>query len=146
MSEEPHDESPEAAHVTRRGARSRDPEEQHPPLMREPGAPDTPEQPASGAQEAPPPPTLAPSDETHPEPQALAGEAPVEALLGLRDFLAIAPRRRSPGTTVASTAALQRWMHLRGYDVHGFYTAAQWQTFYAETMRYTGGGVIGRAT
>jgi hypothetical protein len=63
---------------------------------------------------------------------------PVEALLGWREFQAVAPRRRSDASTQASFSAMQRWMRLSGHDTHGFYTMADWQTFYADAMASTG--------
>jgi hypothetical protein len=62
---------------------------------------------------------------------------PVEALLGFRDFLAVAPRHDSASVMAAAQAALQRWMRAQGHDSNGFYTMAQWQEFYAATMRST---------
>ena len=62
---------------------------------------------------------------------------PVEALMGFRDFLAVAPRHGSTAVTVAAQSALQRWMRIQGHDVNGFYTMAQWQEYYAATMRHT---------
>lgn len=88
-------------------------------------------------QEAPSTQAPEPAAAEHPTDEPPA-EKPVEALLGLRDFLAVAPRRASTGTTVAAAQALQRWMALQGHDVNGFYTMAEWQGFYADTMRYTG--------
>ena len=98
--------------------------------------PETPEEPEEG-EPHPEHPIAAPGEEPHPEPHA-AVTAPVEALLGLRDFLAVAPRRRSASVTKAAHVALQRWIQLQGHDVHGFYTMAEWQGFYADTMSYTG--------
>lgn len=67
-----------------------------------------------------------------------AAEAPIEALLGLRDFLAVAPQRRSRASSAAAHAALRRWMTLHTQDSNGFYTLPQWQAFYAQTLAYTG--------
>jgi hypothetical protein len=69
-----------------------------------------------------------------PEPQA----PPVESLLGLRDYLAVAPRHRSDAVTKAAHSALQRWMERHGPGVSGFYTMAEWQAYYDEAMAYTG--------
>lgn len=77
-------------------------------------------------------------DAPHTEPaQHETAEAPVEALMGLRDFLAVAPRHQSAAVTEAAYAALRRWMQAARLDVNGFYTMAQWQTYYEETMRHT---------
>jgi hypothetical protein len=71
-------------------------------------------------------------------PAAQPQEPPVESLLGLRDYLAVAPRRSSASVTIAAHAAMQRWMHQHGYDVNGFYTMEQWQACYDEAMASTG--------
>lgn len=102
-----------------------------------PEEPDMPPSPGAG-EPHPEHPIAQPGEAPHPEPHATATAAPVEALLGLRDFLAVAPRRPSASVTSAAQAALRRWMRLAGHDVDGFYAMPQWQTFYAETMRYTG--------
>jgi len=93
--------------------------------------PNHPDKPDEGEEEHP----------AHPiaEPEATAAPAQVEALMGLRDYLAVAPQRRSAASTQAASAALQRWMRLHGQDTNGFYTMAAWQSFYDETMADTGG-------
>lgn len=78
------------------------------------------------------------------EPVDSAGEAPemqdapVEALMGFQDFLAVAPRFPSAAVTVAAHAGLRRWMQVAGVDVNGFYSMAQWQSYYDEAMSHTG--------
>lgn len=88
-----------------------------------------------------PHPSDAPASEGQPpETEGHKSEEPqsVEALIGWRDFLAMAPRRRSVASTTAAAAALARWMRRHGHDTNGFYTMDQWQTFYRDTMADTG--------
>jgi len=92
-------------------------------MSEEPESPDTEQDPSESPEEAPEQP-----EET----------APVEALMGLRDFLAVAPRRRSAASTQAANAALQHWMRRTGHDTNGFYSMAEWQGYYAEAMSSTG--------
>jgi hypothetical protein len=101
--------------------------------MREPAEHDTPEDMPSGQPETP-----GEGEETHPEPPSATTAAPVEALLGFREFAALAPRRRSAASTTAAQAALQRWMRTHGHDTNGFYAMTEWQTFYAEMLADTG--------
>jgi hypothetical protein len=118
-----------------------------------PSDPEPPEHPGSPYDD-PEHPQEAPVDPEHPdhvptphpeqppvEPEAQV-DAPVEALLGLRDFLSMAPRRRSEAGTAAAFAAMQRWMRLAGHDVNGFYSVPQWQTYYDEAMASTGTPVV----
>ena len=89
-----------------------------------------------------------PEEETPVEEPAAATPAPeeppeelkdsVEALLGLRDFLALAPQRRTAASTKAAEAALTQWMRRHGHDTNGFYTMDDWQTYYHDTMAHTG--------
>jgi hypothetical protein len=121
MSEHPSDQSdaaPEAPLPGRPGRRGRE----HPSDQLG-AAPEAPEEGES----------TPPIEGPEPEPQG----ATVEALMGFRDFLAVAPGRPSAATTSAAQAALRRWMRLSGHDIDGFYTMAQWQSFYADTMRHT---------
>jgi hypothetical protein len=76
--------------------------------------------------------------EAQAEPAAEPEDAPVESLLGLRDYLAVAPRHRSDAVTKAAHSALQRWMERHGPGVSGFYTMAEWQAYYDKAMAYTG--------
>src|SRR5262245_787763 len=82
------------------------------------------------------------SDVPDPAPRPALPESeeatPVESLMGLRDFLAVAPRRRSAASTQAANAALQHWMRRNGHDTNGFYSMAEWQGYYAEAMSSTG--------
>jgi hypothetical protein len=91
--------------------------------------PDKPEHPEEGEEAHPEHPIAEPAAHT---------EQTVEALLGWRDFMAVAPRRRSAASTAAARAALARWMRLHGHDTNGFYTMPQWQDLHAEMLRSTG--------
>lgn len=87
-------------------------------------------------------PSPAPGHAPQPQPHATPAP-PVEALLGIRDFLALAPRRARAASTVAAQAALERWMRLHGHDTNGFYAMEEWMGFYTETLAYTGTGAPG---
>jgi hypothetical protein len=90
------------------------------------------------APEEKPAPSAARHTASQPAPEAAPEEAPAEPLMGLRDFLAVAPRYPSDSVTKAAHKAMERWMRMQSHDVNGFYTMAQWQEHYQNAMAYTG--------